>query len=458
MQGMGARRRERCNVDHIEEDAETKKRPKRLEGPARGRVWTIAKPGGNPTLANLSFLRGCVSEPWDRGKAQKSTRTVPQLCERGKAGARRGRRGRRGNRAEFEQELQPSTTRERRKSPAGGASTLPTPVRTKARSGVETSEKLKTTVANNDLVWSPTRGKRLVTAPPPSSTKQAKKNTKLQHEDQQSGCSPRDRQSLRKKSSSTNTKTSPRSHRLSSQGAYLWETPSPGRFTTVSDGGRLFLNLFTNKRVARADQRIGAPTTFWNLKFGEQYDVTHPVNLRRVLRDTADGWVLGCMMSVPSAGWNVARDCSRPFRSSAQPWRTEKSRVSMSPSDLASLDTGNLIMRTVIKLARQRSALPCTVGGRESRKISLLDDITVAGAVKDAPCVQNDLRFLCFWYQMAKTYNSSGKSRPTCGLSTQCAVVDANDAAVLLVRNTCNSLGTTPLINVPLHSEAERIL
>ena len=92
---------------------------------------------------------------------------------------------------------------------------------------------------------------------------------------------------------------------------------------------------------------------FWNLKFGEQYDVTHLVNLRRVLRDIADGGVLGCMMSVPSVGWNVTRVCSRPFRSSGQPWRIEKSRVSMLPSDLACLDTGNRVMRTVIKLARQ---------------------------------------------------------------------------------------------------------
>ena len=100
-----------------------------------------------------------------------------------------------------EQELKPSTTSDRRRSPATGASTLPTPVRevgTKARSGVGSSEKLektssdtlKTTVANNDLVRSPRRGERLVTAPPPSSTKHAKQNTKLQHEDHQSGCGP----------------------------------------------------------------------------------------------------------------------------------------------------------------------------------------------------------------------------------------------------------------------------
>ena len=48
-----------------------------------------------------------------------------------------------------------------------------------------------------------------------------------------------------------------RSHRLSSRGAYLRETPNRGRFTTPSDGGGLFLNLFPNNRVGRAAQRLG---------------------------------------------------------------------------------------------------------------------------------------------------------------------------------------------------------
>ena len=110
-----------------------------------------------------------------------------------------------------------------------------------------------------------------------------------------------------------------RSHRLSSRAALLWETPSRGRSTTFSDGGRLFLNLFSNDRVGRAAQRLGVRTAFWNLKYGERYDVTQLVNLRQLLRDIANGEIRSCMMSVPSTGWNVARNCSRPIRSSAQP-------------------------------------------------------------------------------------------------------------------------------------------
>ena len=144
-----------------------------------------------------------------------------------------------------------------------------------------------------------------------------------------------------------------RSHRLSSRGAYLWETPSRGRFAALSDGGRLFLNLFSNERVGCATQKFGVRAAFWNLRHGERYDVTHPASLRRLLRDVADGGILGCMMSVPPTGWNVARGCNRPLRSSAQPWGIEESRVSMSLSDLACLDKGNCIMRSVINLARQ---------------------------------------------------------------------------------------------------------
>ena len=66
-----------------------------------------------------------------------------------------------------------------------------------------------------------------------------------------------------------------RSHRLSSRGKNLWETPSRGRFAALFDGGRLFLNLFSNDHVGRAAQRLGVRAAFWNLRYGEGYDVTH---------------------------------------------------------------------------------------------------------------------------------------------------------------------------------------
>ena len=54
------------------------------------------------------------------------------------------------------------------------------------------------------------------------------------------------------------------------------------------------------------------------------------------------------------------------------------------------------------------------VGDQESRKIFMFDDITVAGTLKDVQCIQNDFRFVCFfWYQMEKTYDCS---RPPRGL------------------------------------------
>ena len=78
------------------------------------------------------------------------------------------------------------------------------------------------------------------------------------------------------------------SHRLSSRGGYVWETLGRGRFTAQSDGGRLFLNLFSSQRVGRVAQRLGVRAELWNLRYGERYDVTHLANLRRLLTDIAD--------------------------------------------------------------------------------------------------------------------------------------------------------------------------
>ena len=119
--------------------------------------------------------------------------------------------------------------------------------------------------------------------------------------------------------------------------------------------------------MGRAAQRLGVQAAFWNLRYGERYDVTHPANLRRLLRDIANGEVLSCLMSVPSTGWNEARGCSRPLRSSAQPWGIEKSRVLCHFQILACLDTSNRIMRAVIELARQyqRSNVPWAIENPE---------------------------------------------------------------------------------------------
>ena len=225
-----------------------------------------------------------------------------------------------------------------------------------------------------------------------------------------------------------------RSHRLSCRGAYLWETQSRGRFSTLSDSGRLFLNLSSNDRVGRAAQRLGVRAAFWNLRYGERYDVTHPVNLRRLFRDIADGGILGCMMSVPSTGWSVARCCSRPLCSSAQPWGIEKSRVSVSLSDLACFDTGNHIMRTVIKIAWQ------------CQRFNVLW------------AIENPEKTLCWvtsqLQELSKLRNVYKKTFDFCAFGTKRrthveppAVADANDA-VLQVTNTCNSWVTTLLINV----------
>ena len=69
--------------------------------------------------------RVSVSKSRDRDKIQNASGSIPQLCGRGKTGARRGRRGRRGNREISQHELEPRPTCERRRSPISEASLQP---------------------------------------------------------------------------------------------------------------------------------------------------------------------------------------------------------------------------------------------------------------------------------------------------------------------------------------------
>ena len=189
-----------------------------------------------------------------------------------------------------------------------------------------------------------------------------------------------------------------RSHRLSSRGAYLWETPSR------------------------------------NLKFDEQYDVTHPVNLRRVLRVIADGGVLDCMMSVPSIGSNVTRDCSRPFRSSAQTclvltqgivsygqWSSWRDSVS------ASMIRDRSRIQTNLCVGRHHSC-------RHSQRYVMYTNWLSTSLL----LTPNDENVQLFWSVMC--------TRLTCGLLTSYAVVNTNNA-LLRMKNTCKSLKIIPLIN-----------
>ena len=122
-------------------EVERKRKQRRLKQSARGRARAISKAGEDTTLANLSFLKRVSISHATETKIQNASGAIPQLCGRGKTGARRGRQGRQGNRATPKHELQPMPTCERRTGPTGGASLLPTSIRkarwTKTRSTVE---------------------------------------------------------------------------------------------------------------------------------------------------------------------------------------------------------------------------------------------------------------------------------------------------------------------------------
>ena len=135
-------------------------------------------------------------------------------------------------------------------------------------------------------------------------------------------------------------------------------------------------------------------------------------------------------MSVPSAGWNVARDCNRPFRSSAQPWGIEKSRVFMSPSDLACLNTGNRIMRTVIKLARQcqRFHVPWAIENPEKSLCWTTIQLQELSEMHNVYQMTFDFCAFGTKWRNVQLFWPATWTRLTCRLLTPCAVVGANDA------------------------------
>ena len=123
--------------------------------------------------------------------------------------------------------------------------------------------------------------------------------------------------------------------------AKLFDTPS-------------FLDLsFKGGLVGRAAQRRAVRAIFENLKYGDEYDVAHPVTLWRLRRGIADGGILACMITVPSTSWSVARCHRRPLRSRDHPCGLIDSKVPLSPSDLTCLKEGNRATRAAVMLPQQ---------------------------------------------------------------------------------------------------------
>ena len=189
-------------------------------------------------------------------------------------------------------------------------------------------------------------------------------------------------------------------------------------------------------------------------------------------------------MSVPSTSCNAAHCCCRPQRSSAQPWRVEKSRVSMLPSDLACLDTGNRIMRAVIKLSRQchRHNVPWAIENPDKSfcwMTSLLEELsnvrnvhemtsdicafgikwrknaTVLAGHVDSADVWALNRMRCYGRTRCTVTNEKHMQVVGYDFSRQCArvnkaktyptaVVDTSDAP-LPMSNACNAAGYDPI-------------
>ena len=125
--------------------------------------------------------------------------------------------------------------------------------------------------------------------------------------------------------------------------------------------------------------------------------------------------------------------------------------VTMSPSDLACLDKGNCIMRSVIKLARQCQRFNVSWAIENSEKslfwmTSQLQDLSKMRSVQ-----KMIFDFCAFGTKWRK------RTSVLAGHENWANVWSWANNAVLLVKNICNASAMTPLVNFRVYTQTEYI-
>ena len=145
---------------------------------------------------------------------------------------------------------------------------------------------------------------------------------------------------------------------------------------------------------------------------------------------------------------DFARDCRRPLRSSTQPWGIEKSRYSMSLSDLTCFANCN-------QIGTAMPPFPRTVGDRESRKTLCWMTSQLQELSKMRNVYTMTFDFCAKWRKRTTVLAGHVESADVWALDTmRCR---GHKRCSFTGENTCNSLTMTLFINARVHTEAESI-
>ena len=114
---------------------------------------------------------------------------------------------------------------------------------------------------------------------------------------------------------------------------------------------RYVMDLFSGEGgVARACTELGFRSKEWDIRHGDQHDLTNPKVVKKLIREAKRGRVLSCMLAPVCTSFSIARDRTKVIRNRQHPWGipqqflTEKERQS--------IQLGNKCFKTCLKLMK----------------------------------------------------------------------------------------------------------
>lgn len=122
--------------------------------------------------------------------------------------------------------------------------------------------------------------------------------------------------------------------------------PMPALSVGKSLVAMVFLEMFsgTGRLGSAVSQETGWPTLLWDIRLGDNYDLTAPHNRRKIAEWIRCGYVLGFHLGTPCESFSRARDVPPgppPLRSNSQPLGLPN----LKPRDQLKVQRGNLFMR-----------------------------------------------------------------------------------------------------------------
>ena len=120
---------------------------------------------------------------------------------------------------------------------------------------------------------------------------------------------------------------------------------------TVRDLKGVFLDIFGGVGgVAKSASALGAHAEVWDTSFGDEYDLTRPRVLRRLLHRIRKGNILGAAIAMPCKSFSLARARRGAIRTKLWPWGIPEMLESGDGRDFDDFIEGNFVLKATIKI------------------------------------------------------------------------------------------------------------